>query len=133
MSRQNPVTKSCFSLCTSCFRCRDKGRYPEICVNCSGRNDPTYYREPDPDDACSCAEGVLRWVTKDGRRIVARIPGDPFAGKVKGEVHTADESSWEAYLNEQRERSGDSNWDPVRFEGGSSSKEWYDRYKRGMA
>jgi hypothetical protein len=31
-----------------------------------------------------------------------------------------------------REKTGDPNWDPVRFETGISSKEWYDNYKRGQ-
>lgn len=133
MSLQNPTEKDCFRLCVSCYRCADKGRYA-ACSTCSGRNDPQRKMAPEDyrDDRCDCANGILRWRTREGRLIIAKIPGDPYAGKVRGETQTADERDYNAYLRNMRERTGNEHWDPVRFEGGASTNEWFDRYKRGL-
>lgn len=111
----NPSEKSCFTLCSSCFRCGDKGRYAK-CQNCSGRHDPFDKSVPDDDDFCQCTQGVLRWKTQKGRLIVRRMKSNPFAGQVITESKTQDERDWEAYLVDLRQRMDDENFNPIEVE-----------------
>lgn len=121
-------------MCESCYRCSDKGRYAK-CAKCSGRHDPDHKLDPQDyyDDRCDCKNGILRWRTRIGQMIIAKIPGNPFAGKVKQTQEAADERQYQAYLQSMRERTGQEHWDPVRFEGGQSTTEWFERYKSGLA
>ena len=48
-SYQNPSNKDCWTYCTSCSRCADKGRYTH-CNKCSGRFDPKGKIEVHPED-----------------------------------------------------------------------------------
>lgn len=123
--------RDCYVTCTSCFRCADKGRFAK-CATCSGRPDPERRRYPDPDDYCRCKEGVLQYKTKEGRLLVAKIPGNPFGSKIESEKETVEERDYNAMVKRMREKTGDPNWDPVRFENGLSAYNWYDRYKKGQ-
>lgn len=120
----NPSEKNCWKTCGSCWRCADKGKYPAKCGSCSGRNDPYERRSHDPDDYCRCTEGILQIVTKDGRFIQRKFQSSPFATKVYTDAETEDERDWNAYLNEKREQLDDPNFDPLRFDDGSSVAEW---------
>lgn len=130
MSITNPSDKSCWNACTACHRCADKGRW-ESCASCSGRYDSARRIYPDPDDYCDCRNGILRWKTQKGQKIVTKYPGNPFAGKVQSEKETRDEREYESYLKGQRERLGDPHWDPVQFTDGVSTDQWMDKYRRG--
>lgn len=109
---RDPVNKHCFRPCVSCFRCANKGMKIE-CDSCSGRPDPTGERIPHTDDFCDCRNGVMRWMTKDGRLVVRRFMSNPFKGTVKTDAVTSDESDWNAYLYERREQIDNPEWDPI--------------------
>lgn len=126
---RNPSEKSCWVACVSCHRCADKGRWSS-CASCSGRHDPQLRFYPDPDDVCSCSQGILRWRTQKGKRIVVPFKDNPFAGKVQSERNTMDESDWQSYLKQGKERYGE-NWDPVIFEDGTSTDAWFRKYRSG--
>lgn len=130
MSIDNPTSKSCWTPCVSCHRCADKGKYDK-CSGCSGRYDPARRIYPDPDDFCDCRNGILRWKTQKGQKIVAKIPTNPFESKIQSDRTTQDEKEWQQYLGEQQERFDDETWDPLLFEDGSSTNAWLERYKRG--
>lgn len=110
----NPSYRWCWSTCSACYRCKDKGRYSQ-CSNCSGRHDPHLYSEPDPDDFCVCGEGILRWRARDGRLVIRKYSSNPFETKVVTEKKTEDERDWEAYLMDVRERMDNPNWDPIQI------------------
>ena len=107
----NPSDKPCWVACASCHRCYDKGRWGSRCVECSGRHDPNLRIYPDRDDVCECRNGILRWKTQTGRRIIAKF--DPSTGNVIEEKKTQDEADYNAYLKEQREKRDDEHWDPI--------------------
>lgn len=129
---ENPSELPCWSTCASCFRCEDKGKYAK-CNRCSGRHDPEGRRDPhDIDDRCRCKEGVLQMRLKNGHLIVSPIPHDPFAGAVQQETQTQDEREWLQYLDSQREKMDDPNWDPIQFDDGSGgASEWADKQRGG--
>lgn len=108
----NPSHRQCWGTCQSCFRCEDKGRYTH-CKDCSGRHDPRGHIDPDIDDYCDCRNGILRWKTQKGQRVIVPIKSNPFGGKVMAESRTEDERDWESYLGEMRERFDNPNWDPI--------------------
>lgn len=110
----NPTDKSCFELCTSCFRCQ--ARHPESrakCRGCSGHDDPRGDIDPHPLDICYCTQGILRWVSKKGQIITKKFPNNPFEGDVKVHTESKDEQDWKMWLREQRERLNDPNWEPM--------------------
>lgn len=109
---QNPSTKPCWTFCSSCNRCQDKGRYSK-CGDCSGRYDPLGKTDPHPDDFCDCKNGVLRWRTQEGRLIITRFKSNPFKGKVNYEKKTQDERDWDSYVKDMREKLGDPNFNPI--------------------
>jgi hypothetical protein len=109
---ENPSTKPCWAFCSSCNRCQDKGRYSK-CVSCSGRYDPLGKTDPHPDDFCDCKNGVLRWITREGRLIITRFKSNPFKGKVKYEKKTQDERDWDSYVKDMREKLGDPHFNPI--------------------
>lgn len=112
---EDPVRLSCFKLCTACYRCADKGCMTK-CNSCSGRPDPTKKKEPhDIDDRCRCKEGILQARHRNGSLIQLQYPRDPFAGKIEQREVSEDERDWEAYVNQQRERLDDPNFDPIQF------------------
>jgi hypothetical protein len=53
-----------------------------------------------------------------------RMPRNPFAGTVTHEAKSQDEQDYEAYLNEQREKFDNPNWDAVTFDDGGSVQDW---------
>ena len=129
---ENPSRLPCFTLCTSCYRCQDKGKYDK-CSSCSGRHDPDMKRDPyHRDDRCRCKEGILQYRTQTGRFIVRKFLSNPFKGKVKTDAETQDERDWNSYITEQRENRGDVSWDPVQFTDGSSTSDWLNNYKEGQ-
>jgi hypothetical protein len=129
--RRNPTDLDCWKSCLSCFRCEDKGKYDK-CNRCSGRSDEELRKEPhDIDDRCRCKEGILQVRTQKGQLVQAKMPSDPFAGVVKHDPRTQDESDWQAYLDQQRERLNDPYWDPVAFEDGSSTNDWTEQQRGG--
>lgn len=123
MTVQNPTEKDCWTTCTSCYRCADRGRFAK-CEACSGRADPNRRIYPDPDDYCDCKNGILRYRAQNGRQLLARLSGNPFAGKVVSTPMDSDERDWEAYLTEVREKRDEPDWDPIQFYDGTS----VDRY-----
>ena len=128
-NHKNPAELDCFRMCGACKRCGDKGRYAK-CQSCSGRVDPELRREPhDIDDQCRCKEGVFQFRLQNGRLIQKRYSQDPFQNTVKYEPYTEDERDWDSYVNSQRERFDDPNWDPVTIQG-KSTTDWV-RKRRG--
>jgi len=126
----NPSEKSCFKGCMSCGRCEKKGDYAK-CRNCSGRHDDKGQRVPVVDDYCRCAEGIMQWVTDEGKMVGFRYRSNPYAGTIKYETQSGDESDWESYLNDTRERLDDPNWDPIQFNDGQSADEWTKKNRHG--
>jgi hypothetical protein len=108
----NPTQRWCWSFCSSCNRCSDKGRYSQ-CGDCSGRYDPQLKIEPDRDDFCDCRNGNLRWKTQTGKLIVTKFKSNPFKGEVKYVKKTQDEQDWDSYVADMREKLDNPNWDPI--------------------
>lgn len=100
---EDPALKLCFNSCSACYRCKDKGRFPGRCDTCSGCMDPAGKIDVDPDNFCQCAEGVLRWRTKNNRLIIRKYNSNPFGGRIQQKKETDDERDWERYLQEYRE------------------------------
>lgn len=124
-SYRDPVSRGCWEPCSSCFRCDKRGSSACPLPNgCSGRPDKEGMRIPHPDDLCQCKQGVLRWVTKEGRVIIRRFESSPFKGSVKTDAQTEDERDWNAFISEKREQLNDPTWDPVQFSDGTSITDW---------
>lgn len=112
--REDPVDLPCFSACTACFRCEDKGKYSK-CARCSGRHDPLLRRDPyDIDDRCRCSEGILQLRMQDGKLVQHKYPHNPFGGAIQQDVKTRDERDYDAHVRGMREKLNDPNYDPVR-------------------
>lgn len=109
---RNPSTRDCWTFCTSCNRCGDKGKYAK-CADCSGRYDPSGRIDPHPDDFCQCSEGVLRWRTQQGRVIITKFKTNPFKGEVRYQKKSQDERDWDSYVSDMREKMNDPNWNPI--------------------
>jgi hypothetical protein len=120
---KDPALKPCFEACAACRRCNRKGTFM-ACDSCSGRLDKKGERIPDRDDYCRCNQGILQWKTSEGQLVQVRYKTSPFAGKVKYEGESQDESDWKSYLNQMREIQNNPTWDPVQFDDGSSTDEW---------
>lgn len=119
----NPAERACFRICRACYRCGQKGSRAQ-CQTCSGRVDPALRRDPyDFDDRCRCTEGILQ-IRVRGKLLRARYQQDPFQGKLVADVPTQDETDWNDYVKESREKLDDQHWDPVRFNDGSSTHDW---------
>lgn len=111
----DPASRSCFVQCTACFRCdRRRAGNGENCGGCSGRPDPSGFIDPHHEDICTCREGTLRWVTKNGRVIIRQYDSNPFQNKIDFKAESQDEVDWRAYVNEKREQYGIEDWDPIR-------------------
>ena len=119
----DPTLKHCWQNCTSCGRCKNKGSRA-ACNSCSGRVDPEGKKVPCVDDYCRCAEGILQWVTTEGKLLQVRLKSNPYAGTVKYEKQDEDEADWESYVHDMREKYDNPNWDPVQFTDGSSTLDW---------
>ena len=111
-THKNPVENWCWTFCSSCNRCQDKGRYTK-CNGCSGRYDPEGRIDPDPQDFCDCKNGVLRWKTQTGRLIMTRFKTNPFKGQVTYEKKSEDERDWDSYVNDMREKLNDPTYNPI--------------------
>lgn len=109
---QNPAAKPCWTFCSSCNRCQDKGRYTK-CNSCSGRYDPLGKIDPNQEDFCDCKNGILRWKTQEGRLILTRFKTNPFKGEVKYEKKSEDERDWDSYVSDMREKMDDPNFNPI--------------------
>jgi len=128
---ENPTTLPCFSACSSCLRCDDKGKY-EKCNRCSGRHDPDAIRDPhDIDDRCRCTEGILQYRLQTGKLIQKKFLSNPFKGKVETDAETPDEQDWRQFVTEQREKLNDPTFDPVTLEDGTSTLDMLDQQRRG--
>lgn len=128
---ENPSEKSCWDMCSSCFRCSDKGKYAK-CNSCSGRHDPDMKRDPYYiDDRCRCTEGILQYRLQNGQMIVRKFHSSPFAGQVVTDAETEDEQEWTRYIQEQREKLNDPTWDPVQFDDGTSTFDWMRDNRKG--
>jgi len=126
---RNPADRQCFEYCTSCGRCRAKGT-KFFCSVCSGRFDPEGKRVPCIDDYCRCTQGVLQWVTQEGRLIRVKMRSNPFSGVVKYDKVSDDESDWESYMHDMRERFGQG-YDPIQFDDGTSTDQWLKDQRNG--
>lgn len=87
-----------------------------MCNRCSGRHDPDLKRDPhDIDDRCRCKEGIIQLRLKSGKLLQAPINRDPFGGETTSAPtkKSRDERDWESYLEEEREKRNDPNWNPV--------------------
>lgn len=127
---KNPIELDCYRTCSVCSRCEDKGRYAK-CGSCSGRFDPKLKWDPkDIDDQCRCREGILQVRLQNGKLIQARYPDNPYNKTVKHDPITQDEKDWDAYLDAQRELHDDPNWDPITFNGKSTTN--WTRERRGQ-
>lgn len=128
----DPASRSCFVACASCHRCDRRAHDGCPLPNsCSGRPDPEGMRIPHPDDLCRCKEGTMVWVTKEGRVITRKYKSSPFESQVKTDTQNQDDRDWSAYLNEQRERLDNPEWDPIQFTDGSSTTDWSSKYRAG--
>lgn len=108
----NPSHRYCFEACSACFRCGQRGKYAK-CAGCSGHHDPFGVIDPHPDDTCTCTEGKLRFVDKNGSLRIVPYKTDPFKGEVTLINKTADENDWDDYVDDLREKINDPNFDPV--------------------
>lgn len=111
---QNPSHKSCFEACSACFRCKNYGRYAK-CNSCSGKHDPFGVADPDPEDFCDCANGLLRFRNRKGQVVKVPYKTNPFKGKVAVVNKTEDEEAWDEYVHALRERLDNPTWDPVQI------------------
>lgn len=112
----DPQDLPCWRTCRSCNRCANKGVFV-ACQSCSGRRDPRLQRDcSDVDDFCKCAQGILRYRTKQGVLVEGPLPGNPFEGSMISEPNSEDERDWERYVDEQRERFDDPYFDPIHFD-----------------
>ncbi len=112
---KDPQTRSCFVQCTACYRCdRRREGSGEDCRNCSGRADPLGFVDEHPSDYCECRLGKLRWRHKSGQVIIRNLTSNPFKGEVDFVAESQDEVDWRAYVNEEREKRGDVQWNPIR-------------------
>ena len=109
---QNPTDKPCWTVCFSCSRCADKGRYTK-CNKCSGRYDPLGKVDPDHEDYCDCKNGNLRWKTQQGRLIMTKFTTNPFRGQVKYEKQSEDERDWDSYVSDMREKMDNPYFNPI--------------------
>lgn len=129
---RNPSTLPCFSLCSSCFRCEDKGKY-EKCNRCSGRHDPLGKKDPyDDRDRCRCREGILQIRLKNGQLMVRQFQSSPYGGEVQTDAESQDERDWNSFISEKREQLDDPTYDPIQFEDGSSTTDWVNDQKKGV-
>lgn len=127
---ENPVKLDCWKTCPVCSRCENKGRYAK-CGDCSGRFDPKRKWDPnDVDDRCRCREGILQVRLQTGKLLQRKYPNDPYKQRVQHDPITKDEEDWEAYVRENRERYDDPTWDPVTFNG-MSTTDWTHKQRRG--
>ena len=117
---QNPSTRDCWVTCKACMRCAQRGKYAK-CVGCSGRHDPFGITDPHPDDTCTCTEGVLRFVTAEGKRTIVRYKSNPFAGTVTNTAKTQDERDWDSYLTSVREKMENPYFDPIIIDDGKAA------------
>jgi hypothetical protein len=115
-SYQNPFLKSCWETCGACGRCDKKGKRgcPQPWT-CSGRFDPHGRIDPDRDDFCDCKNGILRWKTQKGQRIITPYNGNPFGGQVMAKSKTQDEKDWDAYLNDMQEKLDNPDYSPIQI------------------
>jgi len=110
---QNPSHKPCWTYCTSCSRCADKGRYTD-CNQCSGRFDPQGIIDVNNDDYCDCKNGNLRWTPKNGgKSFIVKFKNNPFKSKVTYEKKSEDERDWDSYVRDMREKMNDPTWNPI--------------------
>lgn len=129
---RNPVERSCFEPCMACSRCEKRSTSACPAPNtCSGRPDREGMRDPHPDDLCFCKQGIMRWVTKQDRLIIRKYETNPFKSEVKTDAVTPDEEDWNRYLGEQRELRNDEHWDPVKFNDGSGTTDYFRRNNVG--
>lgn len=84
---------------------------------------------PCVDDYCRCTEGILQWVTKDGKLLQVRLRSDPYASTVQYEAQSDDEADWDSYIKDMREKLGDEHWDPVQFNDGTSTYDYMQKAK----
>lgn len=122
---QNPVTRPCFEMCSSCFRCdrRRSSSCPDF-ENCSGVPDKEGMRVPHRDHVCTCKEGVMRWVTKKDVLVIRRFESNPFNKTVTTDAKSEDERDWDAFISEKREAMNDEFYDPIRFNTGEGASDW---------
>ena len=123
---RNPIDRACFRACVSCLRCANKGMKIE-CDSCSGHPDQGGQRIPHDDHFCDCANGVMRWVTKDGRLIVRRYLSNPFKSEVRTDAVSQDERDWNEFLSHKREMLNNPEYDPISFSDGTSTTDHFNR------
>lgn len=111
---RDPVERSCWTPCPSCFRCVRRGFDCPARNLCSGRPDKSGTRDPHPDDFCTCTQGVLRWRTKQGQLVIRRFNSTPFANNVMTDSESEDERDWNAFVKEKREQFNDPHYDPLK-------------------
>lgn len=125
----NPSDRNCWETCSSCRRCSNKGLHAK-CSSCSGRHDPDgRFDSYDIDDKCRCREGIFQFRTSKGHFVQVKLNRNPFGGEVKFEGNTPEEQEWNRYVREQRERLDNENWDPVVYDDGTSTTDWYRKKK----
>lgn len=127
--REDPARLSCFKACSSCLRCANKGSRPE-CNSCSGCIDPNLKRDPyDYSHRCRCSEGIMQYRLKNGKLVQRHFPSNPYGGKVITDTQTQDERDWHSFIDEKRQEYDDPNWDPIRFDDGSSATDWERKFR----
>jgi len=97
------------------------------CDSCSGHPDQGGQRIPHDDHFCDCANGVMRWVTKDGRLIVRRYLSNPFKSEVRTDAVSQDERDWNEFLSHKREMLNNPEYDPISFSDGTSTTDHFNR------
>lgn len=89
-------------------------------------------RHPHHRDYCRCKEGVLQWVTQEGKLAQSYYLSDPYGGVVKYEGKTDDEVDWEDYIEDAREKLDDPDWDPIQFADGRSTQKFFNQMSKGQ-
>ncbi len=116
---RSPIDRPCFDLCPVCGRCdaRRARPYAACTTTCSGHIDKEGAIDPHPDDLCRCREGIMQMVRiKDqkGRFIQYKWKKNPFtSGSVKSATKTEDERDYDAWLQTERNKRDDPNFDPL--------------------
>lgn len=71
----------------------------------------------------------MQYRLKNGKLVQRYFPSNPYGGKVITDTQTQDERDWHSFIDEKRQEYDDPNWDPIRFDDGSSATDWERKFR----